>query len=58
VLNQVRRQRRPLQQLLLLPSELVGSIVVQKSQTADLVEGGVSGAINVITRRPLDFKNS
>jgi iron complex outermembrane receptor protein len=42
----------------LLPSELVGSIVVQKSQTADLVEGGVSGAINVITRRPLDFKNS
>jgi len=40
----------------LLPSELVGSIVVQKSQTADLVEGGVSGAVNVITRRPLDFK--
>jgi len=40
----------------LLPSELVGSIVVQKSATADLVEGGVSGAINVITRRPLDFK--
>jgi iron complex outermembrane receptor protein len=40
----------------LLPSELVGSVVVQKSATADLVEGGVSGAINVITRRPLDFK--
>jgi iron complex outermembrane receptor protein len=40
----------------LLPSELVGSIVVQKSPTADLVEGGVSGAINVITRRPLDFR--
>ncbi|MCS0628738.1 TonB-dependent receptor [Telluria mixta] len=40
----------------LLPSELVGSIVVQKSATADLVEGGVSGAINVITRRPLDFR--
>lgn len=40
----------------LLPSELVGSVVVQKSPTADLVEGGVSGAINVITRRPLDFK--
>jgi iron complex outermembrane receptor protein len=31
--------------------------VVQKSATADLVEGGVSGAIDVITRRPLDFKN-
>ncbi|MGI4719709.1 MAG: TonB-dependent receptor [Janthinobacterium lividum] len=40
----------------LLPSELVGSVVVQKSPTADLVEGGVSGAINVITRRPLDFR--
>ncbi|NVD98902.1 TonB-dependent receptor [Massilia sp. BJB1822] len=40
----------------LLPSELVGSIVVHKSATADLVEGGVSGAINVITRRPLDFR--
>jgi len=40
----------------LLPSELVGSIVVQKSATADLVEGGVSGAINVITRRPLEFR--
>jgi iron complex outermembrane recepter protein len=40
----------------LLPSELVGSVVVQKSATADLVEGGVSGAINVITRRPLDFR--
>lgn len=42
----------------LLPSELVGSIVVQKSPTADLVEGGVSGAINVITRRPLDFRQA
>jgi len=42
----------------LLPSELVGSVVVQKSATADLVEGGVSGAINVITRRPLDFRQS
>lgn len=40
----------------LLPSELVGSVVVQKSATADLVEGGVSGAIDVITRRPLDFR--
>ena len=29
---------------------------MQKSPTADLVEGGVSGAINVITRRPLDLR--
>ncbi len=42
----------------LLPSELVGSVVVQKSPTADLVEGGVSGAINVITRRPLDLRKA
>ncbi|MDE2428011.1 MAG: TonB-dependent receptor, partial [Burkholderiales bacterium] len=41
----------------LLPSELVSSVVVKKSATADLVEGGVSGAIDVITRHPLDFKN-
>lgn len=40
----------------LLPSELVGSVVVQKSATADLVEGGVSGAIDVITRHPLDLR--
>jgi iron complex outermembrane receptor protein len=40
----------------LLPSELVSSIVVQKSASANLVEGGVSGAINVITRRPLELR--
>src|SRR5471032_1342739 len=41
----------------LLPSELVSSVVVHKSATADLPEGGVSGTIDVITRRPLEFKN-
>ena len=56
VLNQVGGSVGRSSSFSLLPSELVGSIVVQKSQTADLVEGGVSGAINVITRRPLDFK--
>jgi iron complex outermembrane receptor protein len=40
----------------LLPSELVNSIVVQKSPSANLVEGGVSGAIDVVTRRPLDLR--
>jgi iron complex outermembrane receptor protein len=40
----------------LLPSELVGKITVHKSQTADLPEGGVAGAVNVETRRPLEFK--
>jgi len=40
----------------LLPSELVGKITVHKSQTADLPEGGVAGAVNIETRHPLDFK--
>ena len=40
----------------LLPSEMVSSIVVHKSQSADLMEGGVAGSIDIQTRRPLDFK--
>jgi iron complex outermembrane receptor protein len=42
----------------LLPSELVGQIIVHKSATADLVEGGVAGAVDIITRRPLEFKKN
>ena len=40
----------------LLPSEIVKSVTVAKSQTADLPEGGVSGSVNIETRKPLDFK--
>jgi iron complex outermembrane receptor protein len=40
----------------LLPSELVGKITVHKSQTADLPEGGVAGAVDIETRHPLDLK--
>ncbi len=40
----------------LLPSELVGSVVVNKSAQASLTEGGVVGSVNIITRKPLDFK--
>jgi len=40
----------------LLPSEVVGSVVVHKASEADLVEGGVVGSIDIITRKPLDFK--
>jgi hypothetical protein len=29
---------------------------VHKSQTADLVEGGVAGAVNIETRKPLEFR--
>ena len=41
----------------LIPSELVGSVVVHKSSEASLVEGGVAGSVDIITRKPLDFKN-
>ncbi len=39
----------------LLPSELVSQVIVRKSATADLVEGGVAGAVDIITRKPLEF---
>jgi TonB-dependent receptor len=37
------------------PSELVNGVLVYKSQSADLVEGGTSGVIELRTLRPLDF---
>jgi iron complex outermembrane recepter protein len=39
----------------LLPSEIVSTVVVQKSSSASLVEGGVAGSVDIITRKPLDF---
>ncbi len=42
----------------LLPSEVVGSVVVHKSSQASLVEGGVVGSVDIITRKPLDFKKA
>ncbi|MBS0373920.1 MAG: TonB-dependent receptor [Proteobacteria bacterium] len=39
----------------LLPSELVSQVVVRKSSEASLVEGGVAGSVDIITRKPLDF---
>ena len=41
----------------LLPSELVNQVIVRKSATADLVEGGVAGNVDIITRKPLQFRN-
>lgn len=41
---------------LLLPSEIVSRVVVHKSAQADDAEGGIAGAIDIITRRPLEFK--
>ncbi|NVM76577.1 iron complex outermembrane receptor protein [Duganella sp. SG902] len=40
----------------LLPSDLVGRIVVHKSSQADLTEGGAAGTVDIQTRRPLEFK--
>jgi iron complex outermembrane receptor protein len=42
----------------LLPSEIVGRIVVHKSSEASLVEGGVAGSVDIQTRKPLDFSKS
>ena len=37
-----------------LPSELVGGLEVHKSVSAEQLEGGIGGYVNVVTRRPLD----
>jgi iron complex outermembrane receptor protein len=54
VLNQVQQVGRSVSYTL-LPSELVSQVVVKKSSQASLVEGGVAGSIDIITRKPLDF---
>ncbi|MBB5518735.1 TonB-dependent receptor [Amphiplicatus metriothermophilus] len=41
---------------LVLPSEIVGQLQVHKSPRADMEEGGIGGAVNVITRKPLDLR--
>lgn len=40
----------------LLPSELVSKVIVRKSAEASLVEGGVAGSVDIITRKPLEFR--
>ncbi|MEJ1966833.1 MAG: TonB-dependent receptor [Gammaproteobacteria bacterium] len=54
VLNQVQQVGRSVSYTL-LPSELVSQVVVHKSSEASLVEGGVAGSVDIITRKPLDF---
>ncbi len=39
----------------LLPSELVSRVEVRKTSEASLIEGGVVGTVDIITRKPLDF---
>src|ERR1700761_7251382 len=40
----------------LLPSEIVSSIVVHKTSEGSLVGSGVAGSVDIITRKPLEFK--
>ena len=37
-----------------VPAELLGSVQVFKNQSADLIEGGIAGSINLVTRKPFD----
>jgi iron complex outermembrane receptor protein len=39
-----------------IPAELLKSVQVYKTRSADQVEGGVGGTVNVDLRRPLDLK--
>ncbi|HEV7815526.1 MAG TPA: TonB-dependent receptor [Janthinobacterium sp.] len=56
ILNQTTQVGRSVSYTL-VPSEVVGSVVVHKSSEASLVEGGVAGSVDIVTRRPLDFKD-
>ncbi|HEY7808355.1 MAG TPA: TonB-dependent receptor [Croceibacterium sp.] len=39
-----------------VPSELLGSVIVAKNATADMIEGGLAGTVNLNTRKPFDNK--
>jgi len=39
-----------------VPSELLGSVQVYKNTTADMIEGGLAGIVNLNTRLPFDKK--
>lgn len=39
-----------------VPSELLGSVIISKNSTADMIEGGLAGTVNLNTRKPLDRK--
>jgi iron complex outermembrane receptor protein len=57
VLDQVQTVGRSVSYTL-LPSEIVSKVVVEKSSSASLVEGGVAGSVNIVTRKPLDFSKN
>jgi TonB-dependent receptor len=37
-----------------VPSELLGSVIIAKNSTADMIEGGLAGTVNLNTRKPFD----
>ena len=37
-----------------VPSELLGSVIRNKNATADMIEGGLAGTVNLNTRKPFD----
>lgn len=39
-----------------VPAELLGSVEVYKNATAELIEGGLAGTVNLNTRKPFDNK--
>jgi TonB-dependent receptor len=39
-----------------VPAELLGSVEVYKNSTAEMIEGGLSGTVNLNTRKPFDNK--
>jgi TonB-dependent receptor len=39
-----------------VPSELLGSVIISKNATADMIEGGLAGTVNLNTRKPFDNK--
>lgn len=39
-----------------LPADLIKSVEVYKTRTADQIEGGIGGSVNIELRRPLDLK--
>ena len=39
-----------------VPAELLGSVEVFKNNTAEMIEGGLAGTVNLNTRRPFDEK--
>jgi TonB-dependent receptor len=41
-----------------VPSELLGSVEVYKNTTADMIEGGLAGTVNLNTRLPFDRKDN